>query len=85
MHNAQKYSRELKLQVVAKYTPGVCGYKKLAREYKLPRDTVRDWCHDPNLQSEAESFCAFDTDIDSDATYDKTAAFLWYGELTTDD
>lgn len=41
MGNNQKYTIDLKLQVVGKYKQGICGYKKLAREFNLSRDTVR--------------------------------------------
>lgn len=51
MRNNQKYSIDFKLQVVGKYKQGICGYKKLAREFNLSRDTVRDWCLNPRLQS----------------------------------
>ena len=51
MGNNQKYSIDFKLLVVGKYKQGTCGYKKLAREFNLSRDTVRDWCLNPRLQS----------------------------------
>ena len=49
MDKRNKYSIELKMQVVEKYKQGEYGYKKLAREFNLSRDTVRAWCLNPKL------------------------------------
>lgn len=46
----QKYSMNLKLEIVGKYERGKNGYKKLSHEYNIPRDTVRDWCRNPHLK-----------------------------------
>lgn len=51
MENNQKYSIDFKLQVAGKYEQGKCGYKRLAREFNLSRDTVREWCLNPKLHS----------------------------------
>lgn len=47
----QKFSIEFKLEVVGKYEPLKCGYKKLAKMYGLSRDTVRSWVLNPKLNS----------------------------------
>ena len=39
MGKNQKYSIDLKLQVVGKYKQGICGYKKLAREFNLSKNS----------------------------------------------
>lgn len=78
MGNNQKYSIDFKLQVVGKYKQGVCGYKKLAREFNLSRDTVRGWCLNPKLQTATEM--AKKTKINNnekDLEYYKTAAIFW--------
>ena len=54
MGNMQKYSIDFKLQVVGKYEQGKCGYKRLAREFNLSRDTVREWCLNPKLHDATE-------------------------------
>ena len=78
MGNNQKYSIDFKLLVVGKYKQGVCGYKKLAREFNLSRDTVRGWCLNPKLQTATEM--AKKTKINNnekDLEYYKTAAIFW--------
>ena len=42
MGEKQKYGIDFKLHTVGKYGQGKCGYKRLAREFGLPRNTVRD-------------------------------------------
>lgn len=37
------YPIELKEKVLAEYSVGVVGYKRLAAKYNLTRDLVRDW------------------------------------------
>ena len=54
MGNMQKYSIDFKLQVVGKYEQGKCCYKRLAREFNLSRDTVREWCLNPKLHDATE-------------------------------
>lgn len=74
----QKYSIDFKLQVVGKYEQGKCGYKRLAREFNLPRDTVRDWCLNPKLHDATDM--AKKTKINNeekDLEYYKTAALFW--------
>lgn len=39
----KRYPLKLKNKILEEYTPHVVGYKQLAREYSLKRDTVRDW------------------------------------------
>ena len=77
MGNNQKYSIDFKLQVVGKYRQGACGYKKLAREFNLSRDTVRDWCLNPRLQSATEMAKKNKINDDKDLEYYKTAAIFW--------
>lgn len=77
MGNNQKYSIDFKLQVVGKYKQGICGYKKLAREFNLSRDTVRDWCLNPRLQSATQMAKKNKINDDKDLEYYKTAAIFW--------
>ncbi|MGN0730100.1 IS3 family transposase, partial [Treponema sp.] len=77
MGNNQKYSIDLKLQVAGKYKHGSCGYKKLAREFNLSRDTVRGWCLNPRLQSAVQMAKKNKTDDGKDLEYYKTAAIFW--------
>lgn len=73
-----KYGIDFKLQVVGKYERGKCGYKKLAREFNLSRDTVRSWCLDPKLHNAKEVAKKGKTDDgEKDLDYYKTAAFFW--------
>ncbi|HIW35497.1 MAG TPA: transposase [Candidatus Treponema faecavium] len=51
----ERYSMELKLEIVGKYQQGTYGYKRLAREYGLSRDTVRSWCLHPKLRMANEA------------------------------
>lgn len=74
----QKYSIDFKLQVVGKYEQGKCGYKRLAREFNLTRDTVRGWCLNPKLHDATDM--AKKTKINNeekDLEYYKTAALFW--------
>lgn len=78
MGETQKYSIDLKLQVVRKYEQGKCGYKRLAREFGLSRDTVRDWCLNPKLHDATQM--AKNKKINGeehDLEYYKTAALFW--------
>ena len=77
MGNNQKYSIDLKLQVVGKYEQGKCGYKRLAREFNLSRDTVRDWCLNPKLHSATEMAKKTKVSDEKDLEYYKTAALFW--------
>ena len=77
MGKNQKYGIDLKLQVVGKYEQGKCGYKRLAREFNLPRDTVRDWCLNPKLHSATEMAKKKKISDDKDLEYYKTAALFW--------
>lgn len=77
MGNNQKYSIDFKLLVVGKYKQGTCGYKKLAREFNLSRDTVRDWCLNPRLQSATQMAKKNKINDDKDLEYYKTAAIFW--------
>ena len=77
MGNNQKYSIDFKLLVVGKYKQGTCGYKKLAREFNLDRDTVRDWCLNPKLQSATEMAKKNKINDNKDLEYYKTAAIFW--------
>lgn len=77
MGNNQKYSIDFKLLVVGKYKQGTCGYKKLAREFNLDRDTVRDWCLNPRLQVATEMAKKNKINDDKDLEYYKTAAIFW--------
>lgn len=45
----QKFEMEFKLKVVGEYRKGENGYKKLAKQYNLNRDTVRTWVLNPKL------------------------------------
>lgn len=73
-----KYGIDFKLQVIGKYERGKCGYKKLAREFNLSRDTVRSWCLDPKLHNAEEMAKKEKTDDgEKDLDYYKTAAFFW--------
>lgn len=54
MSKTQKYSLELKFQVIEKYEPLKYGYKKLAKEFNLSRDTVRAWCLNQKLREALE-------------------------------
>ncbi len=45
----KRFSIEFKLEVIGKYEPLKCGYKKLAKMYGLSRDTVRSWVLNPKL------------------------------------
>ena len=78
MGEKQKYSIDFKLQVVAKYEQGKCGYQRLAKEFGLSRDTVREWCLNPRLHDAREM--AKDKKIrgeEHDLEYYKTAALFW--------
>ena len=78
MGENQKFDIDFKLQVVGKYELGKCGYKKLAREFGLSRDTVRDWCLNPKLHDAREM--AKNKKINKpehDLEYYKTAALFW--------
>lgn len=77
MGNNQKYSIDFKLLVVGKYKQSTCGYKKLAREFNLSRDTVRDWCLNPRLQSATQMAKKNKINDDKDLEYYKTAAIFW--------
>ena len=45
----QKFDLDFKLKVVSEYKKGENGYKKLAKQYNLKRDTVRTWNLNPKL------------------------------------
>lgn len=78
MGKEQKYSIDFKLQVVGKYEQGHCGYKRLAREYGLSRDTVRSWCLNPRLHDATEMAKKKKITNDGhDLEYYKTAALFW--------
>lgn len=77
MGNNQKYSIDFKLQVVGKYEQGKCGYKRLAREFNLSRDTVREWCLNPKLHSATEMAKKTKVNDEKDLEYYKTAALFW--------
>ena len=77
MGNNQKYSIDFKLQVVGKYEQGKCGYKRLAREFNLSRDTVREWCLNPKLHSATEMAKKTKANDEKDLEYYKTAALFW--------
>ena len=77
MGNNQKYSIDFKLLVVGKYKKGTCGYKKLAHKFNLSRDTVRDWCLTPKLQSATQMAKKNKINNDKDLEYYKTAAIFW--------
>ena len=62
---------------MGKYKQGICGYKKLAREFNLSRDTVRAWCLDPKLQSATQMAKKNKINDDKDLEYYKTAAIFW--------
>lgn len=77
MGNNQKHSIDFKLEVVGKYKKGICGYKKLAREFNLSRDTVRGWCLNPKLQSATQMAKKNKINNDKDLEYYRTAAIFW--------
>ena len=77
MGKNQKHSIDFKLEVVGKYKKGICGYKKLAREFSLSRDTVRGWCLNPRLQSATQMAKKNKTNDDKDLEYYRTAAIFW--------
>ena len=77
MGKKQIYGIDFKLQVVGKYERGTCGYKKLAREFSLSRDTVRDWCLNPKLHSATEMAKKKNINDDKDLEYYRTAAIFW--------
>lgn len=77
MGNNQKHSIDFKLEVVGKYKKGICGYKKLAREFNLSRDTVRGWCLNPKLQSATQMAKKNKINNDKDLEYYMTAAIFW--------
>ena len=77
MGKNQKYDIDFKLQVVGTYEQGKCGYKRLAREFNLSRDTVRDWCLNPKLHSATEMANKTKINDDKDLEYYKTAALFW--------
>ena len=77
MGKNQKYNIDFKLQVVGKYEQGKCGYKRLAREFNLSRDTVRDWCLNPKLHSATQMAKKNKLNDDKDLEYYKTAALFW--------
>lgn len=77
MGKNQIYSIDFKLQVVGKYEQGKCGYKRLAREFNLSRDTVRSWCLNPKLHSATEMAKKNKINDDKDLEYYKTAAIFW--------
>jgi len=73
-----KYDIDFKLQVVRKYEQYKCGYKKLAREFNLSRDTVRDWCLNPRLHNATEMAKKQKiNNEEKDLEYYKTAALFW--------
>ncbi len=45
----RKFDLDFKLKIVSEYKKGQNGYKKLAKEYNLNRDTVRTWVLNPKL------------------------------------
>lgn len=78
MRKNQKYSIDFKLQIVRKYEKGKCGYKRLAREFNLSRDTVREWCLNPKLQDATQMAKKQKLNNDEkDLDYYKTAALFW--------
>ena len=78
MGKIEKYSIDFKLQVVRKYEQGKCGYKRLAREFGLSRDTVRDWCLNPRLHDSIEMAKKEKLNNEEyDLEYYKTAALYW--------
>lgn len=77
MGENQNYSIDFKLQVVGKYEQGKCGYKRLAREFNLSRDTVRSWCLNPSLRSATEMAKKNRINDGKDIEYYKTAALFW--------
>lgn len=78
MGKNQKYSIDFKLEVTGKYVQGKCGYKRLAREYCLSRDTVRAWCLNPKLRSAREMAKNHKiNNEEKDLEYYKTAALFW--------
>lgn len=78
MGKNQKYSIDFKLEVIGKYEQGKCGYKRLAREYGLSRDTVRSWCLNPKLRSAKEMAKKQKINREEkDLEYYKTAALFW--------
>ena len=77
MGKNQIYNIDFKLQVVGKYEQGKCGYKRLAREFNLSRDTVRSWCLNPKLHSATEMAKKNKINDDKDLEYYKTAAIFW--------
>ena len=78
MGKSQKYNIDFKLQVVRKYEQGKCGYKRLAREFNLSRDTVRDWCLNPRLHDATEMAKKQKiNNEEKDLEYYKTAALFW--------
>ena len=77
MGKNQIYNIDFKLQVVGKYEQGKCGYKRLAREFNLSRDTVRSWCLNPKLHSETEMAKKNKINDDKDLEYYRTAAIFW--------
>ncbi|MBQ9238075.1 MAG: hypothetical protein IJ191_01975 [Treponema sp.] len=46
------YPLDLKFQVIEQYKPGKVGYKLLATQFGLQRDTVRDWVHSEHLKEQ---------------------------------
>ena len=77
MGKNQIYNIDFKLQVVGKYEQGKCGYKRLAREFNLSRDTVRSWCLNPKLHSATEMAKKNKINDDKDLEYYRTAAIFW--------
>lgn len=78
MGTNQKHGIDFKLLVVGKYEQGKCGYKRLAREFNLSRDTVRDWCLNPRLQSAIQMAKKKKVNAEEkDLEYYKTAALFW--------
>lgn len=78
MGKNQKRGIDFKLLVVGKYEQGKCGYKRLAREFNISRDTVRDWCLNPRLQSAIQMAKKKKVNAEEkDLEYYKTAALFW--------
>ena len=40
-----KYSYELKMEIINKYLNGVSGYTSLSSEYNIPKKTVETWIY----------------------------------------
>lgn len=78
MGKRHNYSIDFKLQVVRKYEQGKCGYRRLAREFNLTKDLVRDWCQNPKLHEATEMAKKQKLNgEEKDLEYYKTAALFW--------